>query len=161
REVLGDAGACVEPGDTSAMAAACVRFLTDPELAASAGEAGRRRAEAFDAALMGGRHEAPFHPACRAAPPPAAGAPRGAPTPPRGAGGGGGGAGAGPPPRPPPRGGGGPPAAPSRSASSRSERTETRALARPPGSSGATSRPEPSETSSGRPPVSVTTRGRA
>jgi glycosyltransferase involved in cell wall biosynthesis len=46
-EVVGDAGITVPPADTEQVAAALVRVLDDPELAAALGERGRNRARLF------------------------------------------------------------------------------------------------------------------
>jgi glycosyltransferase involved in cell wall biosynthesis len=69
REVLGDAGACVEPGDTQAFAAACVELLSDSGRREAMAEAGRRRAPEFDAARMVERYAALFEGARDGRPP--------------------------------------------------------------------------------------------
>ena len=55
-ETLGDAGVCVPPGDGEALAAACVRLLSDPGLRSEMATAARRRAAAFDLAEMARRY---------------------------------------------------------------------------------------------------------
>ena len=73
REALGEeAGICVPPGDTAALADACVRVLTDAELRASLGRSGAARARQFDASLMARRYAALFEAAYAGDPPQAA-----------------------------------------------------------------------------------------
>jgi len=73
RGMLGeDAGICVPPRDTDALADAWTRVLTDPALRAGLGRAGAARARRFDASSMAHRYAALFEAACSGAPPRAA-----------------------------------------------------------------------------------------
>ena len=73
RGALGEeAGICVPPGDTGALAEAWVRVLTDPELRADLGRAGATRARRFDSSLMARRYAALFDAAHTGDPPQAA-----------------------------------------------------------------------------------------
>lgn len=68
--VLGaEAGICVPPGDTGALAAAWARLLGDGELRAALGRAGAARVHGYDASLMARRYAALFD-AARAGDPP-------------------------------------------------------------------------------------------
>lgn len=73
RGALGEeAGICVPPGDTGALAEAWVGVLTDPELRAGLGRAGTARARRFDSSLMARRYAALFDAAHTGEPPQAA-----------------------------------------------------------------------------------------
>ena len=73
RGALGEeAGICVPPGDTGALAEAWVGVLTDPELRAGLGRAGTARARRFDSSLMARRYAALFDAAHAGEPPQAA-----------------------------------------------------------------------------------------
>ncbi len=71
-EMVGKAGVCVPVGDADALAAACVRLLSDPELRRRMSEAGRERSRAYDSTTMVERYEALFEAACTGGDPQAA-----------------------------------------------------------------------------------------
>ncbi|MDQ1514195.1 MAG: hypothetical protein QOE80_25, partial [Actinomycetota bacterium] len=75
REVVGDAGLLVPPGDPAALAAALHRVLSDESLAASLGAAGHQRAATFTWSACTAAHVAAYHAALGLpAPPPVPGA---------------------------------------------------------------------------------------
>jgi glycosyltransferase involved in cell wall biosynthesis len=69
REVLGEAGVAIEPGDTDAFAAATAGLLADPEERARMTAAARARAPEFDASRMVARYLALFEAAVAKRPP--------------------------------------------------------------------------------------------
>ncbi len=69
RQVLGNAGVCIPPGDSDALADECAQLLLDGDLRARLGEAGRERARAYDSAEMARRYAALFDAACTGTPP--------------------------------------------------------------------------------------------
>jgi glycosyltransferase involved in cell wall biosynthesis len=64
KETVGEAGICVPVGDTDALAAACVRIFSDPELRRRMSDAARERSRAYDSTTMVERYEALFEAAC-------------------------------------------------------------------------------------------------